>query len=205
MYSLHRWNDCLDIALVSESAGQRCTVKDALKRTLWRVNSEKQDEILAAAQAIWRRLHGTAISTVVDHLEELLEYTTELRTVGAVCFAGSESHVDDVLAVLAKDRRWTLVDLRHVSEVEIIPTISQVQQPAVIALATDQTVDLPVPLRLLFKTAIDGGQEVLFEGRHFTLHPDTRLFLVTWGRSFGFENEARHLLDIWDEVDEFKG
>jgi hypothetical protein len=125
--------------------------------------------------------------------------------VGAVCFAGSESHIDNVLAVLAKDRRWSLVDLRHVAKTEIIPSVNQVQQPTAIVLATDQTVNLPVPLRLLFKTAIDGVQEMLLMRRKFTIHPDTRFFLATWGESFEFENEARHLLDIWDEVDEFDG
>jgi hypothetical protein len=205
MYSLHRWNECLDITVKFESSARRCTVKDALKFALWRVDGDKQDEVLALARAIWRRLHGTSTSTVVDHLGKLLECTVRLRMVGAVCFAGSESHIDNVLAVLAKDRRWSLVDLRHVAETEIIPSVNQVQQPTAIVLATDQTVNLPVPLRLLFKTAIDGVQEMLLMRRKFTIHPDTRLFLATWGESFEFENEARHLLEMWDEVDEFDG
>ncbi|MFL6314404.1 MAG: FRG domain-containing protein [Terriglobales bacterium] len=204
MYSLRRWEECVNILAQSLRSGRRCPVREALKILLWRVADEKQDEILRRAQDIWRNTHGVTARIVADHLGELL-LTKQSGMTAAINFAGSPSHIANVLSDLGEDSRWTLIDLRGISETRFLSLLGAIHQPATLLFATDETSPFPTPLRLVFKALMDGRNEVTYGEHTITLHPDTLLYLITWGRSFDYDSEARHVIDIWDEIDEFDG
>ncbi|MFN7993137.1 MAG: FRG domain-containing protein [Bryobacteraceae bacterium] len=191
MFSLHRWDECVQIIEDAEKSGMRCSVAEALRWTLSRVDEESRHKILGEARSLWRRLHGPSDATVRERLAEILQMTRRTRMTGAVCFSGPETHVQNVLAALAHDERWTLLDLRGMRGAEIAAAIQEVQHSGVVVLATDEAADLHGPVRRLFGTARDGNVEV-------------RPYLLTWGRSFERDSATQQLIDLWDDVDEFE-